>query len=417
MYSFNLDYIFNIFYNILLAIRYVILFWILRIDKVKYLKDHEFDTWDGLRDRGWIVDPSTKLSGGDIGFGQSMGSNFDPNTNTVYLGGQSGVENLSWWDIIKTKIFGFGSTDIGSVSTSGSGNYSFSPEDVNFAIDKTNSNPWFSHLKFSIQNPLLSFFADLLTILAFVVLLILIYSMLKWLALVISPISEAKEKKRIEKAIKEKEKRDQKLEALRVSESPLEQEAEKREKKIEKSLPAGIAGLPIHEEDLTLEELEYIKEKRDILIDYKAKNVLPPLPIKNKIFDIQNTEKFQEATVFDKEEKVELAIKDDKKEWYMDRWNIVIGYMQGKEEAIWRIGLLEADNLLDEILIERGYPGITMAERLKSANFRTIDLAWAAHKVRNRIAHDGSKFILTDRIAKNTLELYRAVFKELKIFE
>ncbi len=91
--------------------------------------------------------------------------------------------------------------------------------------------------------------------------------------------------------------------------------------------------------------------------------------------------------------------------------------MEGKEEALWRMGILEADNLLDELLLDRGYQGITMADKLKQANFNTIDLAWSAHKMRNRIAHDGSKFVLTDRIARNTLELYRSVFNEFKIFE
>lgn len=410
MYSFNLDYIFNVFYNILLAIRYVILFWILRIDKAQYLADHHFDAWDGLRDRGWIRMPDNPNN-----------PTFDPNAEVLYLGGISGQDNLSWWQIIKSKIFGWGNSDVGSMSTSGSESYGFNPNDVNFAMDKTNNSPWFANLKLSIQNPILAFFADILSILTFAVILILIYSMLRWLALAIAPIQEAKEKKRQEEILKEKERREARLEKLRVEESYLEKEAEKREQKIENSLPAGIAGLPIDEKDLSQEEIETIEEKRDLLIDYKAKNVLPPKPIPTKIFNIQNKEEVEEQKEHNKvvvqELKEDLANKDDKKEWYMERWNTVIGYMQGNEEAIWRIGILEADNLLDELLIDRGYQGITMADRLKVASFNTIDLAWAAHKVRNRIAHDGSKFILTDRIAKNTLELYRAIFKEFKIFE
>lgn len=412
MYSFNLDYIFNVFYNILLAIRYVFLFWILRIDKAEYLADHRFDAWDGLRDRGWIRTPDN-----------FSGSIFDPNAGTFYLG-SSGEKDLSWWEIIKSKIFGWGNSDIGSISTSGKDGYSFNPGDVNFAIDKVGNSPWFEKIKWSIQNPILAFFADILSILTFIVMLMLIYSMLRWLALVIAPISEAKEKKRQEKILREKERREARLEKLKVEESFLEKEAEKREQRIENTLPAGIAGLPIDERDLTKEEMENIEEKRDILINYKAKNTLPLKPVNanNRIFNIQ---KYREEIAFKKEaephitqeKKEELALRDDRKEWYMERWNTVIGYMQGNEEAIWRIGILEADNLLDELLIDRGYQGLTMADRLKVASFNTIDLAWAAHKVRNRIAHEGSKFILTDRIARNTLELYRAIFKEFKIFE
>ena len=81
------------------------------------------------------------------------------------------------------------------------------------------------------------------------------------------------------------------------------------------------------------------------------------------------------------------------------------------------MGILEADNILNDLLIDRGYPGLTVAERLSNANFNTLDLAWAAHKIRNRIAHDGSKFVITERIARNTFDLFKAVFTEFKIFE
>ena len=78
---------------------------------------------------------------------------------------------------------------------------------------------------------------------------------------------------------------------------------------------------------------------------------------------------------------------------------------------------MEADNILNDLLVDRGYPGLTVAERLSAANFNTLDLAWAAHKIRNRIAHDGSRFVITERIAKNTFDLFKAVFTEFKVFE
>ena len=51
---------------------------------------------------------------------------------------------------------------------------------------------------------------------------------------------------------------------------------------------------------------------------------------------------------------------------------------------------------------------------LKSASFKTIELAWDAHKMRNRIAHEGSDFVLTEREAKRVFVLYESVFRELK---
>lgn len=99
------------------------------------------------------------------------------------------------------------------------------------------------------------------------------------------------------------------------------------------------------------------------------------------------------------------------------RWAIIKGYMSSPSEALWRIGILEADNMLAEILKEKGYAGETVSDMLKNANFGTVRMAWDAHMVRNMIAHEGSTFILTERDAKRAFMLYESVFRELKAIE
>lgn len=96
------------------------------------------------------------------------------------------------------------------------------------------------------------------------------------------------------------------------------------------------------------------------------------------------------------------------------KFAIVQGYMSSPSEALWRIGILEADNMLGEILREKGYKGETVADMLKEASFKTVQLAWDAHAIRNRIAHEGSDFELTEREAKRAFTLYESVFRELK---
>lgn len=97
------------------------------------------------------------------------------------------------------------------------------------------------------------------------------------------------------------------------------------------------------------------------------------------------------------------------------RFAIVQGYMSSTSEALWRIGILEADNMLAMVLKEKGYEGETVADMLKNASFKTVQLAWDAHGVRNRIAHEGSNFELTEREAKRAFGLYESVFRELKV--
>ncbi len=83
----------------------------------------------------------------------------------------------------------------------------------------------------------------------------------------------------------------------------------------------------------------------------------------------------------------------------------------------WKLAIIEADIILDELLIKMGCAGDTLGERLKQVargDLNTLDFAWEAHKVRNQIAHEGSDFILTQREAKRIIDLYKAVFDELK---
>jgi hypothetical protein len=183
-------------------------------------------------------------------------------------------------------------------------------------------------------------------------------------------------------------------------------------------------------EDLTKEEVREMDEKIEIennlLLNYVPKNNLKnknliKIKIDDDVKDFnqeknKNIESVENLRA-DRINKMQNLEFENRKREYKEKWNIIINYMEGKEEALWRIGILEADNLLSDILDDRGYVGMTVSDKLKSANFNTLDLAWAAHKMRNRIAHDGSKFVLTDRMARNTLELFRSVFTELKVFE
>lgn len=97
------------------------------------------------------------------------------------------------------------------------------------------------------------------------------------------------------------------------------------------------------------------------------------------------------------------------------RWARILDQARSDAEHDWRLAILEADILLNELLDVQGFKGETMADKMKQAdraNFNTIDLAWEAHKVRNRVAHEGSAHTLTAREARRVIGLYAQVFKE-----
>lgn len=97
------------------------------------------------------------------------------------------------------------------------------------------------------------------------------------------------------------------------------------------------------------------------------------------------------------------------------KWDEVLAHANSDNPNDWRLAIIEADIMLESILDEKGYPGKTIGEKLKGANresFRTLDDAWQAHKTRNEIAHQGSDFILTKRIANEAIMRYQRVFDE-----
>ena len=102
------------------------------------------------------------------------------------------------------------------------------------------------------------------------------------------------------------------------------------------------------------------------------------------------------------------------------RWQRVLEQAQSDDPQSWRLAILEADIMLNELLDMQGYKGETMADKMKTverADFHSIDAAWEAHKMRNRIAHEGANLSLNARDVLKIIGLYGRVLKEFKMIE
>lgn len=97
------------------------------------------------------------------------------------------------------------------------------------------------------------------------------------------------------------------------------------------------------------------------------------------------------------------------------RFERVLTRLHSEQESDWRLAVLEADVLLDEMVTQMGYRGDSLGEKLKAveaSDFTTLAKAWEAHAIRNKIAHEGAAFALPEREAKRVVGLYEEVFKE-----
>lgn len=102
----------------------------------------------------------------------------------------------------------------------------------------------------------------------------------------------------------------------------------------------------------------------------------------------------------------------------IEKWKQIVRLSESQNNSDWRLAIIEADIMLDELLNFLQLPGETMGEKLKAvepSDFNTIEAAWEAHKFRNMIAHEGSDFLVNQREIRRIISLYESVLKEFSI--
>jgi hypothetical protein len=128
--------------------------------------------------------------------------------------------------------------------------------------------------------------------------------------------------------------------------------------------------------------------------------------------EIQNHEKQE----IDHEIREALARDKEKERNENPRWHYILTLVESPNESDWRVSIIEADTMLDELLRDKGYTGDTLSELLEEARnggLPSIQNAWDAHLVRNQIAHEGSNFSLTQIEARRVIKMFQNVFEEL----
>lgn len=98
-----------------------------------------------------------------------------------------------------------------------------------------------------------------------------------------------------------------------------------------------------------------------------------------------------------------------------ERWVKTLSYLFSQHASDWKLAIIEADSMLEALMAQLGFKGETLGDKLKSAtqeNFHGLSFAWEAHTVRNKIAHEGGSFDLSQREAKRVIALYEQIFRE-----
>ena len=97
------------------------------------------------------------------------------------------------------------------------------------------------------------------------------------------------------------------------------------------------------------------------------------------------------------------------------RWTDIQAHFQSQNSTDWRMAIIDADSMLEDLITGMGYQGTNFGEKLKSmshANFPSLDAAWHVHKLRNTLAHQGSSYHLTDRESYQAFKIYEQIFHD-----
>lgn len=101
-------------------------------------------------------------------------------------------------------------------------------------------------------------------------------------------------------------------------------------------------------------------------------------------------------------------------EKFRSRWMAIETKLERNNEYSYTICIFEADKLLDQALREKGLSGKTMAERMKQCQGKWTNGngVWAAHKLRNRLAHEPDAKVDYER-SRQALVAFKQALKDV----
>ncbi len=98
------------------------------------------------------------------------------------------------------------------------------------------------------------------------------------------------------------------------------------------------------------------------------------------------------------------------------RWEGIKARLQKGDEANLKLAVIEADNLIGDILKRMGLAGADIEERLRRIEvqeIKSVDKIWATRKIRNQIVHEPD-FHLTQEEAEAAVGNIEEALKELE---
>jgi hypothetical protein len=99
-------------------------------------------------------------------------------------------------------------------------------------------------------------------------------------------------------------------------------------------------------------------------------------------------------------------------------WAKITGRLETGLESEYKLAVIEADSILNDILKRMDFGGETLGERLEkltAATLPNLKQVWEAHKIRNNIVHDPDYRLSLDE-TRRALVIYEQALRDLQAF-
>lgn len=97
------------------------------------------------------------------------------------------------------------------------------------------------------------------------------------------------------------------------------------------------------------------------------------------------------------------------------RWDKIEKMAHSTSQSDWKLAIIEADSILDDLTKTLGFEGDNMGERMLNMNvkiFPYLNEAWKVHKLRNILAHETS-YDLQRGEMEDAIDIYNLIFKSM----
>ena len=99
-------------------------------------------------------------------------------------------------------------------------------------------------------------------------------------------------------------------------------------------------------------------------------------------------------------------------------WEKILKRAETGLESETKLAIIEAEDLLDDVLERLGYKGESFGERIKSISkeiLPNIERVFEAHQIHNNIIHDPNYRLDLER-ARSVIEIYQKALQDLEVF-